>query len=55
MHAQSLMVRIWNSLHPAVEPTIAAVRGRPIGITALALPPDALRRGRWAITMDAQR
>jgi hypothetical protein len=49
------MVRIWNGPHLAVEPTIAAVGGRPIGTTVLVLSPDALRRGRRTITMDAQR
>jgi hypothetical protein len=53
--AQSPMVRMWNSLHLAVELTITAVGARRVGITALVLSVDALRRGRRAITMDAQR
>jgi hypothetical protein len=48
-------VRIWNGPHLVVDPTIAAVGGCPSGISAPVLSLDALRRGRRAITMDAQR
>jgi ABC-type spermidine/putrescine transport system permease subunit II len=44
---QTLPVRIWNSLHLEIEPTIAAVSAFLIGITALVLAIDAvLRRAR---------
>jgi putative spermidine/putrescine transport system permease protein len=44
---QTLPVRIWNSLHLEIEPTIAAVSAFLIGITALVLAFDAvLRRAR---------
>jgi putative spermidine/putrescine transport system permease protein len=55
VRAQTLPVRIWNSLHLEIEPTIAAVSAFLIGITALVLLVDALLRGRRAVTMDAQR
>jgi len=42
---QTLPVRIWNSLHLEVEPTIAAVSSFLIGITALVLLLDATLRG----------
>jgi ABC-type spermidine/putrescine transport system permease subunit II len=37
VHAQTLPVRIWNSLNLPVEPTIAAVSGLLIGLTTLIL------------------
>jgi ABC-type spermidine/putrescine transport system permease subunit II len=44
---QTLPVRIWNSLHLEIEPTIAAVSTFLIGVTAIILLIDAaLRRGR---------
>ena len=43
---QTLPVRIWNSLHLQVEPTIAAVSAFLIGVTALVLAFDAVRRRR---------
>jgi ABC-type spermidine/putrescine transport system permease subunit II len=55
VRAQTLPVRIWNSLHLEIEPTIAAVSAFLIGITALVLLLDSLLRGRRAATMDAQR
>jgi putative spermidine/putrescine transport system permease protein len=55
VRAQTLPVRIWNSLHLEIEPTIAAVSAFLIGVTALVLLVDALLRGRRAATMDAQR
>jgi putative spermidine/putrescine transport system permease protein len=55
VQAQTLPVRIWNSLHLEIEPTIAAVSAFLIGITALVLLLDALLRGRRAATMAAKR
>jgi putative spermidine/putrescine transport system permease protein len=55
VRAQTLPVRIWNSLHLEIEPTIAAVSAYLIGVTALVLLLDALLRGRRAATMNAQR
>jgi ABC-type spermidine/putrescine transport system permease subunit II len=55
VRAQTLPVRIWNSLHLEIEPTIAAVSACLIGVTALVLLLDALLRGRRAATMNAQR
>jgi putative spermidine/putrescine transport system permease protein len=55
IRAQTLPVRIWNSLHLEIEPTIAAVSAFLIGVTALVLLLDALLRGRRAATMHAQR
>lgn len=43
---ETLPVRIWNSLHLEVEPTIAAVSTFLIGVTALVLLLDALLRRR---------
>ena len=43
---QTLPVRIWNSLHLQVEPTIAAVSAFLIGVTGLVLAADALLRRR---------
>ena len=43
---QTLPVRIWNSLHLEVEPTIAAVSAFLIAVTALVLMLDVLLR-RW--------
>ena len=43
---QTLPVRIWNSLHLQVEPTVAAVSAFLIGVTALILAVDALLRRR---------
>jgi ABC-type spermidine/putrescine transport system permease subunit II len=51
IRAQTLPVRIWNSLHLEIEPTIAAVSAFLIGITALVLLLDALLRGRRGATM----
>ena len=45
---QTLPVRIWNSLHMQVEPTIAAVSAFLIGVTGLVLAADALLRRRGA-------
>jgi putative spermidine/putrescine transport system permease protein len=55
VRTQTLPVRIWNSLHLEIEPTIAAVSAFLIGITALVLLLDALLRGRRAATMNAKR
>jgi ABC-type spermidine/putrescine transport system permease subunit II len=55
IRAQTLPVRIWNSLHLEIEPTIAAVSAFLIAITGLVLLLDALLRGRRAATMHAQR
>lgn len=49
VRAQTLPVRIWNSLNLQVEPTIAAVSAFLIGVTTLILAADGLlrhRRGR---------
>lgn len=46
IRAQTLPVRIWNSLHMEIEPTIAAVSAVLIGVTGLVLLLDALLR-RW--------
>jgi putative spermidine/putrescine transport system permease protein len=49
VRAQTLPVRIWNSLNLQVEPTIAAVSGFLIGVTTLILAADGIlrhRRGR---------
>jgi ABC-type spermidine/putrescine transport system permease subunit II len=45
---QTLPVRIWNSLHLDVEPTIAAVNAFLIGVTGVVLLIDALFRRRRA-------
>jgi len=42
--SQTLPVRIWNSLHLEVEPTIAAVSAFLIGVTGLVLTLDAVIR-----------
>ena len=55
IRAQTLPVRIWNSLHLEIEPTIAAVSAFLIAMTGLVLLVDALLRGRRAATMRAQR
>jgi putative spermidine/putrescine transport system permease protein len=52
IRAQTLPVRIWNSLHLEIEPTIAAVSAFLIGVTALVLLLDGLLRGRRAAMMD---
>ena len=44
VHARTLPVRIWNSLNLQVEPTIAAVSGRLIGVTTLILSIEAVLR-----------
>lgn len=44
VHAQTLPVRIWNSLNLQVEPTIAAVSAFLIGVTTLILVLEALLR-----------
>lgn len=47
VRAETLPVRIWNSLHLQVEPIIAAVSAFLIGVTALTLLLDAgIRRSR---------
>jgi ABC-type spermidine/putrescine transport system permease subunit II len=46
VRSQTLPVRIWNSLHMEIEPTIAAVSAFLIGVTALILLLDAAIRGR---------
>ena len=43
---QTLPVRIWNSLHMQVEPTVAAVSAFLIGVTGVILAADALQRRR---------
>ena len=48
VHAQTLPVRIWNSLNLQVEPTIAAVSAFLIGVTTLVLVADGLLRHRRA-------
>lgn len=55
IRSQTLPVRIWNSLHLEIEPTIAAVSAFLIGVTALVLLLDGLLRGRRAAMMDAKR
>jgi putative spermidine/putrescine transport system permease protein len=52
IRAQTLPVRIWNSLHLEIEPTIAAVSAFLIGVTAVVLLLDGLLRGRRAAMMD---
>jgi putative spermidine/putrescine transport system permease protein len=44
VHAQTLPVRIWNSLNLQVEPTIAAVSAFLIGVTTLVLATDGTLR-----------
>jgi putative spermidine/putrescine transport system permease protein len=46
VRAQTLPVRIWNSLHMEIEPTIAAVSAFLIGVTALILLLDAVLRAK---------
>jgi ABC-type spermidine/putrescine transport system permease subunit I len=48
VHAQTLPVRIWNSLNLQVEPTIAAVSAFLIAITTLVLTAEAILRPRLA-------
>jgi putative spermidine/putrescine transport system permease protein len=54
VYAQTLPVRIWNTLNLQVEPTIAAVSAFLIGVTTMILAAEALlrpgvaRRGRGA-------
>ena len=55
VRAQTLPVRIWNSLHLEIEPTIAAVSAFLIGVTGLVLLLDGLLRGRRAVTIETQR
>jgi ABC-type spermidine/putrescine transport system permease subunit II len=47
VRAQTLPVRIWNSLNLQVEPTIAAVSAFLIGITTLILVAEAILRPRF--------
>src|SRR5271156_4605996 len=47
VRAQTLPVRIWNSLNLQVEPTIAAVSAFLIGITTLILAAEAILRPRF--------
>jgi ABC-type spermidine/putrescine transport system permease subunit II len=46
VYAQTLPVRIWNSLNLEVEPTIAAVSAFLIGVTTLILAAEAVLRAR---------
>jgi ABC-type spermidine/putrescine transport system permease subunit II len=46
VHAQTLPVRIWNSLNLQVEPTIAAVSAFLIAVTTLILAAQAVLRPR---------
>jgi putative spermidine/putrescine transport system permease protein len=46
VHAQTLPVRIWNSLNLQVEPTIAAVSAFLIGVTTIILAADGILRHR---------
>lgn len=46
VYAQTLPVRIWNSLNLQVEPTIAAVSAFLIGVTTLILTADGILRHR---------
>ena len=46
VRAQTLPVRIWNSLNLQVEPTIAAVSAFLIGVTTVILAADAILRHR---------
>ncbi len=55
VRVQTLPVRIWNSLHLEIEPTIAAVSAFLIGVTGVVLLLDGLLRGRRAGTIKAQR
>jgi ABC-type spermidine/putrescine transport system permease subunit II len=48
VRAQTLPVRIWNSLNLQVEPTIAAVSAFLIAITTLILAAEAILRQRQA-------
>ena len=50
VEAQTLTVRIWNSLLLEVDPTIAAVSSFLIGVTAVVLGASALLRGRGDAT-----
>jgi putative spermidine/putrescine transport system permease protein len=54
VRTQTLPVRIWNSLHLEIEPTIAAVSAFLIGVTAFVLLLDTLLRGRRASTIQTQ-
>ena len=52
VRAETLPVRIWNSLHLQVEPIIAAVSAFLIGVTALTLLLDAgIRRSRQLLKL----
>lgn len=55
VRAQTLPVRIWNSLHLEIEPTIAAVSTFLIGVTGLVLLLDSLLRARRTAIIEAQR
>ena len=44
VYAQTLPVRIWNSLNLQIEPTIAAVSAFLIGVTSLILAADGILR-----------
>jgi ABC-type spermidine/putrescine transport system permease subunit II len=46
VHAQTLPVRIWNSLNLQVEPTIAAVSAFLIAVTTLILAAEGILRHR---------
>jgi ABC-type spermidine/putrescine transport system permease subunit II len=53
VHAQTLPVRIWNSLNLQVEPTIAAVSAFLIGVTSLVLTVDGVLRHRRGLRRRA--
>jgi putative spermidine/putrescine transport system permease protein len=56
VRAETLPVRIWNSLHLQVEPIIAAVSAFLIGVTALTLLLDAgIRRSRQLMKLREPR
>jgi putative spermidine/putrescine transport system permease protein len=46
VRAQTLPVRIWNSLNLQVEPTIAAISAFLIGVTCIILGTDGILRHR---------
>jgi len=50
--AQTLTVRVWNSLLLEVDPTIAAVSSFLIGVTAAVLGVSALARGRSEVAAE---
>jgi putative spermidine/putrescine transport system permease protein len=54
VHAQTLPVRIWNSLNLQVEPTIAAVSAFLIAVTTLILAAEAILRPRLGMRRGAR-